>query len=132
LSCLCSTYNPVLQSFPTRRSSDLGFASTGSSPMMAYADATGGPSTKAAKMFAKAMPAEPGWAVWGSAFGGGGHIGGDTAAGSQDVSSRIYGLATGADYRLAPDMTVGFALSGGQTSFNVAQGGGYEIGRANV
>lgn len=102
-----------------------GFASTGSSPMMAYADATGGPNTKAAKMFAKAMPAEPGWAVWGSAFGGGGHIGGDTAAGSQDVSSRIYGLATGADYRLAPDMTVGFALSGGQTSFNVAQGGGY-------
>ncbi|MGC2775407.1 MAG: autotransporter domain-containing protein, partial [Bradyrhizobium sp.] len=95
------------------------------SPMMAYAEASGGAAAKASRIFTKAMPVEPSWAVWGSAFGGGGRIGGDAAAGSQDVSSRIYGLATGADYRLAPDMTVGFALSGGQTSFNVAQGGGY-------
>lgn len=103
-----------------------GVGSTGNgSPMMAYAETSGGPAAKAARMFAKAMPAEPSWAVWGSAFGGGGRIGGDAAAGSQDVSSRIYGLATGADYRLAPDLTLGFALSGGQTSFDVAQGGGY-------
>ncbi|CCE00590.1 autotransporter domain-containing protein [Bradyrhizobium sp. STM 3809] len=95
----------------------------GGSPMMAYAEAS--PAAKAGKIFAKAMPMEPSWAVWGSAFGGGGHIGGDAAAGSQDVSSRIYGLAAGADYRLAPDTTLGFALSGGQTSFSVAQGGGY-------
>ncbi|GLH81283.1 hypothetical protein SSBR45G_61920 [Bradyrhizobium sp. SSBR45G] len=100
-------------------------SANGNSPMMAHAEASDGPSAKAARIFAKAMPAEPNWAVWGSAFGGGGRIGGDVAAGSQDVSSRIYGLATGADYRLAPDLTLGFALSGGQTSFTVAQGGGY-------
>ncbi|WP_257167840.1 autotransporter domain-containing protein [Bradyrhizobium sp. SRS-191] len=96
----------------------------GGSPMLAYADASG-PAAKAGRIFAKAMPTEPSWAMWGSAFGGGGHIGGDATAGSQDVSTRIYGLATGADYRLAPDMTLGFALSGGQTSFSVAQGSGY-------
>ncbi|MGJ5208117.1 autotransporter domain-containing protein [Bradyrhizobium sp. HKCCYLR20261] len=96
----------------------------GGSPMMAYAEASG-PAAKAGRIFAKAMPMEPSWAVWGSAFGGGGRIGGDAAAGSQDLSSRIYGLAAGADYRLAPDVTLGFALSGGQASFSVAQGGGY-------
>ncbi|BAM92943.1 serine protease/outer membrane autotransporter /membrane-associated phospholipid phosphatase [Bradyrhizobium oligotrophicum S58] len=106
------------------RTNGFGAGNDGS-PMMSYAAADAGAAAKASRMFAKAMPVEPSWAVWGAAFGGGGRIGGDAVAGSQDVSSTIYGLATGADYRLAPDMTVGFALSGGQTSFNVAQGGGY-------
>jgi uncharacterized protein with beta-barrel porin domain len=39
------------------------------------------------------------------------------------MTSRIYGVAVGADCRPAPDTSLGFALAGAGTSFSVANGG---------
>ena len=46
--------------------------------------------------------------------------------GDGDTTARTYGLATGFDYRLKPDLTVGFALAGGSTNWGLSQnlGGG--------
>jgi uncharacterized protein with beta-barrel porin domain len=66
----------------------------------------------------------PSWSVWTSAFGGGSRISGDVNTGSQNVNSNVYGLAVGADYRLTPDTTLGFALSGGETNFSLAGSSG--------
>src|SRR6185295_13544236 len=64
--------------------------------------------------------------VWGQAYGGYNRIDGDAGAGTSDTTARTYGLATGFDYRLKPDLTVGFALAGGTTSWGLSQnlGGG--------
>ena len=44
-------------------------------------------------------------------------------SGSNTTTSRIYGTAVGADYRLSPNTLAGFALAGGGTNFSVANGG---------
>ncbi len=63
------------------------------------------------------------WSVWGAGYGGSQTTDGSTAAGSNSATSRIYGAAVGADYRFSPSTLAGFALAGGATQFNVANGG---------
>jgi uncharacterized protein with beta-barrel porin domain len=77
-------------------------------------------------MFSKAPAArtyDPRWSVWASGFGGSQTTDGNAAAGSNTSSSRIGGVATGVDYRFAPNTIAGFAMAGGSTSFSVANGG---------
>ena len=62
------------------------------------------------------------WNVWGSAYGGQSNAGGDTATGSNSTRANVYGFAAGADHRVSADTLVGFALAGGGTSWNVANG----------
>jgi outer membrane autotransporter protein len=49
-----------------------------------------------------------------------------TGLGSHDTTSRIYGAAAGADYRLSPDTLLGFALGGAGFNFGLSDslGGG--------
>lgn len=63
------------------------------------------------------------WSLWGSAYGATNSTGGDAnGTGSNDLSARVTGIAAGADYRVSPDTTLGFALASGSTNWNVAQG----------
>jgi uncharacterized protein with beta-barrel porin domain len=66
---------------------------------------------------------EPRWSVWAAGFGGSQTTDGNTAAGSNNTTSRIYGTTVGADYRFSPFTIAGFALTGGGTNFSVANGG---------
>ncbi|MBR0821279.1 autotransporter domain-containing protein [Bradyrhizobium liaoningense] len=87
---------------------------------LAYNKVLGTPATKA-PAFAER------WAVWGTAFGGTNRTSGDPAVvGSHDLSTRVSGVAAGADYHFGRDALVGFALSGGGTKWDLAQaiGGG--------
>ena len=63
------------------------------------------------------------WRVWASGFGGGQTTEGNAVTGSSTATSRIYGVAAGADYRLSQATVAGFALAGGGTNFSVASGG---------
>lgn len=79
-------------------------------------------------MFTKAMPvkADPfaqRWNVWATGFGGSQTTDGNATTGSNTSTSRIYGAAVGADYRVSPNTLAGFAMSGGGTTFSVANGG---------
>ena len=60
--------------------------------------------------------------MWAAGFGGTQTTDGNAVVGSDNTTSRIYGGAAGADYRLSPDMLAGFALAGGGTNFTVANG----------
>jgi uncharacterized protein with beta-barrel porin domain len=66
---------------------------------------------------------DPRWSVWAAGFGGTQTTDGNAALGSNDATSRVFGMAAGADYLLSPRTIVGFALAGGATSFSVANGG---------
>ncbi|MGO4712205.1 autotransporter domain-containing protein [Bradyrhizobium sp. 2TAF24] len=77
-------------------------------------------------MITKAPPRDaydPRWNVWAAGYGGTQTTDGNGAAGSNTATSRVFGSAVGADYRLSPDTLAGFALAGGGTSFSVANGG---------
>jgi uncharacterized protein with beta-barrel porin domain len=77
-------------------------------------------------MFTKAPLAQaydPRWSVWASGFGGSQTTDGNVAAGSNTSSSRIGGVAVGADYLISPNTVAGFAMAGGGTSFSVTGGG---------
>jgi outer membrane autotransporter protein len=83
--------------------------------------------TKGAAPFAKAPPAplafERRWTAWGAGFGGASTTNGDPAfTGSHDLSARTFGYAAGLDYRAAPGTVMGFALAGGGTRWDLAQG----------
>jgi uncharacterized protein with beta-barrel porin domain len=82
------------------------------------ADALGAIYTKAA-----APIFNPGWSVWSAGFGGSQTTDGNATLGSNSATSRIVGTAVGADYRLSPFTIAGFALTGGATSFSVANSG---------
>jgi len=75
-------------------------------------------------MFAKAPPRafEARWNVWVAGFGGGQTTDGNATLGSNTSTSRLGGVAVGADYWLSPQTVAGFALAGGATSFSVANG----------
>ena len=92
-----------------------------------YADeAPGAPNDAMAAMSRKATASplfEQRWNVWAAGFGGSQTTDGNALAGSSSASSRIYGGAAGADYRISPNTTAGFALAGGGTSFAVANSG---------
>jgi uncharacterized protein with beta-barrel porin domain len=63
------------------------------------------------------------WSIWAAAYGGEGNINGDpNGVGSNNLTTRMAGFATGVDYRVAPDTLVGFALAGGGTSWSLAAG----------
>jgi uncharacterized protein with beta-barrel porin domain len=70
------------------------------------------------------------WSVWASGYGGSSNVDGNAAAGSHTTTSRIFGTAVGADYRVSRDTLVGFALGGAGVSFNTVQGLG--SGRADL
>ncbi len=59
---------------------------------------------------------------WASAYGGQASASGDAALATNDTRMSAFGVATGLDYRVSPDMLVGFALAGGSTGWNVANG----------
>jgi uncharacterized protein with beta-barrel porin domain len=62
------------------------------------------------------------WTAWGTAFGGSGTTDGDPAVGSNNVTTSTYGFAGGLDYHYSPDTTLGIALAGGGTGWNLTQG----------
>ena len=70
------------------------------------------------------------WGLWSAVYGGTNDVDGDAAAGTHDRSSDNYGIAFGLDYRITPDNKVGVAISGGATSFSLADG--YGSGSSNM
>jgi uncharacterized protein with beta-barrel porin domain len=60
------------------------------------------------------------WSVWAAGFGGSQTTDGNAVLGSNTTTSRIAGVAVGADYRFSPSTIAGFALAGGGTNFSVA------------
>ncbi|OBQ67145.1 hypothetical protein A8145_30715 [Mesorhizobium loti] len=69
------------------------------------------------------------WTVWAAPFGSSQTSDGDAGQGSSNLTTRLYGLAGGADYRLSPDTLAGFALAAGATNFSV---GDYGSGRTDL
>jgi uncharacterized protein with beta-barrel porin domain len=55
------------------------------------------------------------WNAWAAGFGGSQTTDGNTALGSNTSTSRIFGMAAGADYFFSPNTVAGFALAGGGT-----------------
>lgn len=70
------------------------------------------------------------WGVWGQGYGGYNRTSGDPTTGSNDSTTRTWGLASGADYRVDARTTLGFALAGGAMNWSLAQGLGG--GRSDV
>jgi uncharacterized protein with beta-barrel porin domain len=66
---------------------------------------------------------DPHWSVWAAGFGGSQTTDGNTALGSNNTTSSLFGVAAGADYFFSPRTIAGFALAGGATHFSVAGGG---------
>jgi len=60
--------------------------------------------------------------VWTAGYGGSQTTDGNASLGSNNTTSRIAGSVVGADYRFSPFTLAGFALAGGGTNFNVANG----------
>jgi autotransporter-associated beta strand protein len=87
-----------------------------------------GPEREAyAAIYNKAPPRNPSfdsrWSVWAAGFGGSQTTDGSVALGSNNTTSRVFGMAAGADYVFSPNTIAGFALAGGGTSFGVVNGG---------
>ncbi|MDB5601590.1 MAG: autotransporter outer rane beta-barrel protein [Xanthobacteraceae bacterium] len=105
-----------------------GFADTGPATAFAAEPSPLPPDVASAyaaitKAPAAAAPYVRPWSIWASAYGGYNKTRGDAVGiGSHDTTARAYGFATGVDYRVAPDTLVGFALSGGATSWGLADG----------
>ena len=103
------------------------------SGVLGYADeqqARGASSRRSANdafaMLTKAKPArafDPRWEMWAMGFGGSQSTDGNANVGNSATTSRIYGIAVGADYRLSPDTVAGFAMAGAGTNFSIANGG---------
>ncbi|MBS0249138.1 MAG: autotransporter domain-containing protein, partial [Proteobacteria bacterium] len=62
------------------------------------------------------------WSVWATGYGANARVSGDNGTGSHETTSRVYGMAAGASYRLAAGSLAGFALGGAGSSFGVADG----------
>jgi T5SS/PEP-CTERM-associated repeat protein len=63
------------------------------------------------------------WNVWAAGYGGSQTTDGNAATGSNTTTSRVYGVAAGADYLFSPTTIAGFSMAGGGTNFSVANGG---------
>jgi uncharacterized protein with beta-barrel porin domain len=121
---------------------DGGMGGTGGAPgyaeedseALGYARKPGGAGRDAfAKIPLKAPAAglpDPRWTVWASGYGGSASVDGNAIAGTHSTTSRIWGTAVGADYRIGRDTLVGIAMGGGGTSFSTALGLG--SGRADL
>jgi T5SS/PEP-CTERM-associated repeat protein len=98
-------------------------SSTGASAYASQDKPRSGAARDANAMFTKApVTADPfaqRWSVWAAGYGGSQTTDGNAALGSNNTTSRIYGTAVGADYRLSPYTLAGFALAGGGTNFSV-------------
>jgi uncharacterized protein with beta-barrel porin domain len=70
----------------------------------------------------QAAPDQRRWSIWGAAYGGQNSTTGDLVTGSHDRTARVYGFATGLDYRVTPYTVVGFALAGGGTNYGLSDG----------
>jgi autotransporter-associated beta strand protein len=64
-------------------------------------------------------PFDARWSVWGASYGGGSTTNGNAALGSNNSTTRAFGIVAGADYRISPVTLAGFALAGGGTNFSV-------------
>jgi uncharacterized protein with beta-barrel porin domain len=73
---------------------------------------------------------DPRWSVWGAAYGGELKADGNSVVSARDATTRAFGFAAGADYRLSPNTLVGFAMGGGGTNFSLAQSA--SSGRSDV
>jgi uncharacterized protein with beta-barrel porin domain len=62
------------------------------------------------------------WTAWGAGFGGSATTNGNAVIGSNNVTTGTFGYAAGADYHYSPDTLLGFAVAGGGTNWNLAQG----------
>ncbi len=60
-----------------------------------------------------------GWSMWGAVFGGAADLPGDSDKGSHDTDTSAIGIATGWDHALSADTTLGLALAGGGTSWDL-------------
>lgn len=87
----------------------------------AYAAAGKRPSDAFASIYRKTPSPtfEQRWDVWAAGYGGSQTTGGNTALGSNNTTSSVYGTAVGLDYRFSPATVAGFALAGGGTGFGV-------------
>jgi autotransporter-associated beta strand protein len=107
-------------------------SNTSESPALAYASPGHGLPPELASAYSAIMkkptpdaPQSSHWNVWGAAYGGSLSLSANgTTTGAHDVSAGAYGGATGADYRVTPDTTIGFALAGGGTDWNLSDGAG--------
>lgn len=90
-----------------------------------YAEASSG-SVRDAHAIMNAVVArtsfEPRWVTWGAGFGGAQTTDGNASLGSATATSRLAGIAAGADYWLSPQTVAGFAMAGGATQFGLAGG----------
>ena len=118
-----------------------GEVAPGSSPVAAYSQEYAGAAQRPknesdayAAVYGKAPPwvdtFAQRWSVWGAGFGGSQTTDGNTVLGSNGSTSRIYGAAAGADYRISPFTLAGFAMAGGGTNFSIANGLG--AGRSDL
>jgi autotransporter-associated beta strand protein len=64
------------------------------------------------------------WNVWAAGYGGSSSVDGDGSAGSNKTTSRVYGVAAGANYNVSPSTLIGFALGGAGSNFGIANGFG--------
>ncbi|HEX3708763.1 MAG TPA: autotransporter domain-containing protein, partial [Pseudolabrys sp.] len=105
-------------------------ASSNIGPAFGYAPEQHSVAQEAASAFASVdkSPAtfDQRFGFWGAGYGGSATVKGDAATGAATTSSRVYGFASGLDYKLSPDTMVGFALAGGGTNWGLDQnlGGG--------
>lgn len=66
------------------------------------------------------VPAAPQWNTWAAVLGGGGTTQGDADAGTSDVNSYGYGLATGWEKFVSPSQMRGFYIAAGSFGWDVA------------
>ncbi len=62
----------------------------------------------------------PHWTAWGAAYGGVNTTFGNASVGSNQLNANTFGFAGGLDYHVSADTSVGFALGGGGTNWNLA------------
>jgi fibronectin-binding autotransporter adhesin len=62
------------------------------------------------------------WSEWGTAYGGANTGQGNAAVGSSSINASTYGVAGGMDYRVSPYTLLGFAMAGGGTGWDLANG----------
>lgn len=91
---------------------------------LSYAARRSGTATDAFAMATKAPMLVPQqlhrWSVWASGYGGSETVNGNAVVGSQDLTARVWGVASGADYKVSPDTLLGFAVGGGGTNYSLA------------
>ncbi|UYO38562.1 autotransporter domain-containing protein [Rhodopseudomonas palustris] len=102
-----------------------GRGAQGTMTALPYAEASSG-SVRDAHAMMNAVVArtsfEPRWVTWGAGFGGSQTTDGNASLGSATATSRLAGIAAGADYWLSPQTVAGFAMAGGATQFGLAGG----------